>query len=88
VRLEGLRLDELLPVTSHYVTYDGSLTQPGCQETVTWLLLNKPFYISERHVRVSASQCLNCREGLKKRGGGFNPQLFSQSPPTPCQIMH
>jgi len=52
VRLPGLRLDELLPATSHYVTYDGSLTQPGCQETVTWLLLNKPLYVTDRHVRV------------------------------------
>ena len=51
VRLQGLRLDELLPATSHYVTYDGSLTLPGCQETVTWLLLNKPIYVTERHVR-------------------------------------
>ena len=51
VRLQGVRLDELLPATSDYVTYDGSLTQPGCQETVTWLLLNKPIYVTRRHVR-------------------------------------
>ncbi|XP_078324662.1 carbonic anhydrase-related protein 10-like [Crassostrea virginica] len=29
-----------------YLTYEGSLTQPGCQETVTWVILNKPLYIS------------------------------------------
>lgn len=51
VRLQGVRLDKVLPVTSDYVTYDGSLTQPGCQETVTWLLLNKPIYVTQRHVR-------------------------------------
>ena len=51
VRLPNVKLDELLPATSDYVTYDGSLTQPGCQETVTWLLLNKPIYVSQRHVR-------------------------------------
>lgn len=52
VRMPAVRLDELLPATSDYVTYDGSLTQPGCQETVTWLLLNKPIYVTQRHVRV------------------------------------
>jgi len=60
VRLLGVRLDELLPATSDYVTYDGSLTQPGCQETVTWLLLNKPIYITQRHVRDSVCPVLKC----------------------------
>ena len=55
VRMLGVRLDELLPATSDYVTYDGSLTQPGCQETVTWLLLNKPLYVTQRHVRDASS---------------------------------
>ena len=50
----GVQLDELLPATSDYVTYDGSLTQPGCQETVTWLLLNKPVYVTQRHVRATS----------------------------------
>ena len=30
----------------HYMTYEGSLTQPSCQETVQWLLLNRPIYMT------------------------------------------
>ena len=41
---------KLLPATSDYITYDGSMTQPGCQETVTWIIVNKPLYISIHHV--------------------------------------
>jgi len=41
---------KLLPATSDYITYDGSMTQPGCQETVTWIVVNKPLYISIHHV--------------------------------------
>ena len=42
----------LLPQTQHYVTYDGSLTYPGCHETVTWILLNKPVFITQAHVYI------------------------------------
>src|SRR4051794_10661348 len=30
----------------HYVTYEGSLTYPGCYETVTWVVMNNPIYIT------------------------------------------
>lgn len=43
-------LSEILPSTMTYLTYEGSLTQPGCQETVTWVILNKPLYISTYQV--------------------------------------
>lgn len=48
--LPKLRLGRLLPVTDHYVTYQGSLTYPGCHETVTWLIYNRPVYISQAQV--------------------------------------
>ncbi|XP_045204216.2 carbonic anhydrase-related protein 10-like [Mercenaria mercenaria] len=48
--LHGLPIDKLLPRTDQYMTYSGSLTQPGCRETVTWVLLNKPIYISYRQM--------------------------------------
>uniref|UniRef100_A0A8R1IKN6 Alpha-carbonic anhydrase domain-containing protein n=2 Tax=Caenorhabditis japonica TaxID=281687 RepID=A0A8R1IKN6_CAEJA len=40
----------LLPKTTHYVTYEGSLTFPGCHETVTWVILNNPIYITNDDV--------------------------------------
>jgi len=48
--VSGLPIDKLLPRTDQYMTYSGSLTQPGCRETVTWIILNKPTYISHKQV--------------------------------------
>ncbi|KAF1766563.1 hypothetical protein GCK72_006520 [Caenorhabditis remanei] len=42
----------LLPKTSHYVTYEGSLTYPGCHETVTWVILNNPIYITNDDLQI------------------------------------
>jgi len=38
-------------VTGHYVTYEGSFTFPGCFETVTWIIMNKPIYISKSDLK-------------------------------------
>ena len=43
---------ELLPDTNHYMTYDGSTTMPACHETTTWIILNKPIYITKQQVSV------------------------------------
>ena len=58
VHIGHLSVHALLPQTEDYITYDGSLTQPGCQETVTWIVINKPFYISNEHV--SRHRCCCC----------------------------
>uniref|UniRef100_A0A8R1DQC8 Alpha-carbonic anhydrase domain-containing protein n=1 Tax=Caenorhabditis japonica TaxID=281687 RepID=A0A8R1DQC8_CAEJA len=42
----------LLPKTTHYVTYEGSLTFPGCHETVTWVILNNPIYITNDDLQI------------------------------------
>lgn len=42
----------LLPDTEHYMTYEGSTTAPACHETVTWLVLNKPIYITKQQVQI------------------------------------
>ena len=34
------------------MTYEGSLTQPGCHETVSWIVFNKPLYITVEHVSI------------------------------------
>ena len=50
VRVRHVSVQGLLPKTDNFMTYDGSLTYPGCQETVTWVVMNKPMYISNDHV--------------------------------------
>ena len=51
--LSNVTLSGLLPQTEFYLTYEGSLTWPACFETVTWILMNKPIYITVRQVRSS-----------------------------------
>lgn len=48
--IQDLKVADLLPETSQFVTYEGSLTQPGCHESVNWLVLNKPLYITRQNV--------------------------------------
>lgn len=40
----------LLPETDNFMTYEGSTTAPACHETVTWIVLNKPIYITKQQV--------------------------------------
>ncbi len=47
-----LSLGDLLPDTDGYMTYEGSLTQPGCWESVTWIVLNRPIYLGRRELLV------------------------------------
>ncbi|XP_054163860.1 carbonic anhydrase-related protein 10-like [Oppia nitens] len=44
--ISSLSIRELLPTLKYYITYEGSLTQPSCHETVTWIVLNKPIYMT------------------------------------------
>lgn len=48
--VDNLNLAELMPDTDHYMTYEGSTTYPGCWETVTWIVMNKPIYISRQEM--------------------------------------
>ena len=50
VHLSNVTLSGLLPQTEFYLTYEGSLTWPACFESVTWILMNKPIYITVRQV--------------------------------------
>lgn len=49
-RLHQLSLASILPNTGDYVTYDGSTTFPGCWETATWIVMNKPVYLSRQEL--------------------------------------
>nr|XP_020464533.1 carbonic anhydrase-related protein 10 isoform X1 [Monopterus albus] len=44
--LQGLNIEEIYPETSSFITYDGSMTIPPCFETATWILMNKPVYLT------------------------------------------
>uniref|UniRef100_A0A0N4WT78 Alpha-carbonic anhydrase domain-containing protein n=1 Tax=Haemonchus placei TaxID=6290 RepID=A0A0N4WT78_HAEPC len=50
VELADLEPWRLLPYTRDLVTYEGSMTAPGCQETVTWIILNQPIHITKDHM--------------------------------------
>ena len=45
-RVRHLSLSDLMPPTEDYMTYEGSMTRPGCHETITWIVMNKPVYIT------------------------------------------
>ncbi|UXI22454.1 glutamate receptor ionotropic kainate 3-like [Sarcoptes scabiei] len=48
--IDFLSIFDLMPSSyKHYITYDGSLTQPACHETIRWIILNKPIYLSSHH---------------------------------------
>ncbi|CAH8473635.1 unnamed protein product [Heterobilharzia americana] len=50
-QLKGLELRSLLTSTHEFMTYEGSLPFPPCQETVTWIILNHPIIISETELK-------------------------------------
>ncbi|RWS17281.1 carbonic anhydrase-related protein 10-like protein [Dinothrombium tinctorium] len=63
--VQKMKIDELLPTTKHYITYDGSLTEPSCFETVQWIILNKPIY-------ATAHQFSLLRNSIHLEGYGDN----------------
>jgi len=46
-KVAALSLASILPRTDEYITYEGSTTFPGCWETTTWIVYNRPIYISK-----------------------------------------
>ena len=61
--ISGLSVLDLLPETRDYMTYEGSLTQPSCYETVTWIVFNKPIYVTKDDVSTRPiSRCLHGRQ--------------------------
>ncbi|CAM1316373.1 CA10 (predicted) [Pycnogonum litorale] len=45
-----ISIKTLLPETDYFMTYEGSTTSPGCYETVTWIVMNKPIYITRQQL--------------------------------------
>jgi hypothetical protein len=56
--IEGVNVQGLLPNTDSYITYEGSITMPACFETVTWIVMNKPIYITRQQVRILRNSCV------------------------------
>jgi carbonic anhydrase, putative len=52
VSIKHLSIHDLIPDVTEYITYEGSLTIPSCQETVTWIIINKPIFITKQQVKV------------------------------------
>lgn len=48
--VKRLSIRGLLPDTEQFMTYEGSTTSPACHETVTWIVANKPIYITKQQV--------------------------------------
>ncbi|GFR61570.1 carbonic anhydrase-related protein 10 [Elysia marginata] len=73
-----LSIVSLIPETPDYMTYEGSLTQPSCWESVTWVVYNKPMHIT-------ADQ-LNLLRQLHKADDADAPPLLMENnfrPPMP-----
>uniref|UniRef100_A0A0K0DLN1 Alpha-carbonic anhydrase domain-containing protein n=1 Tax=Angiostrongylus cantonensis TaxID=6313 RepID=A0A0K0DLN1_ANGCA len=51
-RVELIELEpwRLLPYTRNIISYEGSMTSPGCYETVTWIIVNQPIHITRDNV--------------------------------------
>lgn len=48
--IEDFDVEKLLPATEEYMTYEGSLSQPGCVESVRWLVMNKAIWVSKQQL--------------------------------------
>ena len=51
-RIHQFSLGSIMPNTGDYITYEGSTTFPGCWETTTWVVMNKPVYISKQELEM------------------------------------
>ncbi|XP_037087703.1 carbonic anhydrase-related protein 10-like [Pollicipes pollicipes] len=81
--LANVSVSELLPSTEFYLTYEGSLTWPGCDESVTWVLMNKPIYITTRQLEQlrRLSQSLQTDDTRSPLGDNFRtPQPLHRRP--------
>ena len=61
-QIRNFSLLKLLPETRGYITYEGSMTEPGCQETVTWIIMNRPIYITPQQVFIEGNKLLEIKK--------------------------
>nr|XP_022327820.1 carbonic anhydrase-related protein 10-like [Crassostrea virginica] len=77
--IEELSIQTLMPDNLQYMTYEGSVTQPGCYETVTWILLNRPAFVGEHQLHALRTL---------RRDSPRNPQAFMFGNVRPIQPLH
>ncbi|GFY71080.1 carbonic anhydrase-related protein 10 [Trichonephila inaurata madagascariensis] len=76
VPLHHVSVQGLLPSTSHFVTYEGSLTVPACHESVTWLVINRPIYITKQQLYILRKLMQGDERNPKAPlGNNFRPPL-------------
>ncbi|KAL7075868.1 hypothetical protein ACQ4LE_005073 [Meloidogyne hapla] len=76
----------LLPHTDYFISYEGSLTFPGCYETVTWVIFNSPIYITAEDLNLwsellQSEKPSEINTNLKKKNEA-DDSLFSSPPIT------
>ncbi|XP_074600135.1 carbonic anhydrase-related protein 10-like isoform X2 [Brevipalpus obovatus] len=52
ITIKSISIRDLIPDLAHFMTYEGSLTIPLCQETITWIIINKPTTISKQQLHI------------------------------------
>ena len=62
-----------MPDTEHYMTYEGSTTYPGCWETVTWIVMNKPIYVTRQEMYALKQLMQGDRINPKSSLGNIRP---------------
>lgn len=50
--VEAISIRSLIPDLENFLTYEGSMTVPGCFETVNWIIINKSLIISRQDVSI------------------------------------
>lgn len=51
--IPSLSIKALVGEDVSFITYEGSMSVPGCYETVTWVIINKPLTVSRQDVRLT-----------------------------------
>ncbi|XP_074602875.1 carbonic anhydrase-related protein 10-like [Brevipalpus obovatus] len=50
ISIDSVSIRNFIPDPESYMTYEGSMSVPACFETVTWIVMNKPIFISRQQL--------------------------------------
>jgi carbonic anhydrase len=95
IKLKNLNLKELISISSEYMTYEGSLTWPGCFESVTWIIFNQYQQVLSTYLQTLFPNILRFSNNRQISNIGINvqrnvrtnigyQQWFRSSPSTNC----